>query len=56
MAGRTGAEVVGSYDPRRTGVGTLDFFDERHEQVLARPEVVQQHSMAGADRAGHVAQ
>ncbi|MFL5617366.1 MAG: hypothetical protein ACJ79A_03110 [Gemmatimonadaceae bacterium] len=34
IAARTGARVVGSYDPRRAGVVTRDFFDEDH----LRPE------------------
>lgn len=34
MAARTGATVVGSYDPRRAGVVTREFFDETH----LRPE------------------
>ena len=34
MAARTGAQVAGSYDPRRAGVATGDFFDENH----LRPE------------------
>jgi hypothetical protein len=34
MAARTGAQVAGSYDPRRAGVVTRDFFDGTH----LRPE------------------
>jgi hypothetical protein len=34
MAARTGVQVAGSYDPRRVGVTTRDFFDEDH----LRPE------------------
>ena len=34
IAGRVGARVLGSYDPRRAGVVTRDFFDEDH----LRPE------------------
>jgi hypothetical protein len=34
LAARTGAQVVGSYDPRPLGITTRDFFDEDH----LRPE------------------
>lgn len=34
MAARTGADVVGSYDPRPLGMTTIEFFDETH----LRPE------------------
>ena len=37
LAARTGARVAGSYDPRRTGVVTRDFFDETH----LRPEALE---------------
>jgi hypothetical protein len=38
IAARTGARVAGSYDPRRAGVVTRDFFDEDHlrPEALAR--------------------
>jgi len=38
MAARTGVGVAGSYDPRRVGVTTADFFDETHlrPEALAR--------------------
>ena len=38
MAARSGATVVGSYDPRRAGVTTREFFDEDHlrPEALAR--------------------
>jgi hypothetical protein len=36
MAVRAGARVVGSYDPRRAGVATREFFDEDH----LRPEAL----------------
>ena len=38
MAARVGAQVVGSYDPRRAGVATREFFDEDHlrPEALAR--------------------
>jgi hypothetical protein len=38
IAARTGVEVIGSYDPRRAGVVTRDFFDESHlrPEALAR--------------------
>jgi hypothetical protein len=36
IAARAGARVVGSYDPRRAGVVTRDFFDEDH----LRPEAL----------------
>jgi hypothetical protein len=36
IATRTGVKVVGSYDPRRAGVVTRDFFDESH----LRPEAL----------------
>ena len=38
IAARAGARVVGSYDPRRAGVVTRDFFDEDHlrPEALAR--------------------
>ena len=38
MAARTGARVAGSYDPRRAGVATREFFDEDHlrPDALAR--------------------
>ena len=34
LAARTGARVAGSYDPRRAGVVTREFFDGTH----LRPE------------------
>ena len=37
-------------------MAALDPFDDRHKQVLARPEVVQQHSVAGADGGSDLAQ
>jgi hypothetical protein len=38
MAARTGAQVAGTYDPRRAGVVTRDFFDGTHlrPEALAR--------------------
>ena len=36
-------------------LAALDLLNDRHEQILSRPEVVQQHSMACADRTGHIA-
>jgi hypothetical protein len=46
MAGRTGAGVVGSYDPRRVGVTTADFFDETH----LRPEALARIAGVGSSR------
>jgi NAD(P)-binding Rossmann-like domain len=34
----------------------LDLLDDSHQEILSRPEVVQQHSVAGANRSGDVAQ
>ena len=40
MAARTGARVVGSYDPRHAGVATREFFDEDHLRPEALARVV----------------
>jgi hypothetical protein len=56
--GPHGREVV---DRIRGQVGekghlaALDLLDDRYQQILARPEVVQQHPMAGANPRGHFA-
>jgi hypothetical protein len=36
-------------------LAALDLLNDRHEQILSGPEVVQQHPMACADRSGHLA-
>jgi hypothetical protein len=41
MAARTGARVAGSYDPRRAGVATREFFDEDHLRPDALARVVE---------------
>ena len=41
IAARAGARVVGSYDPRRAGVVTRDFFDEDHLRPEALARVVE---------------
>ena len=62
-----GATKVGPHGGKAFGrirrqIGTkrhlaaLDLLDDRNQQIFSRSEVVQQHSMAGADRVGHVAQ
>ena len=57
--GPHGREVVGRVG-RQIGekghLASLDLFDDRDEQILFGSEVVQQHSMAGADCLGHLAQ
>jgi hypothetical protein len=40
MAARHEVRVVGSYDPRRVGVTTADFFDESHLRPDALARVV----------------
>ena len=40
MAARTGAQIAGSYDPRRAGVVTRDFFDEDHLRPVALARLV----------------
>ena len=40
MAARSGARIVGSYDPRRAGVATREFFDEDHLRPEALARVV----------------
>ena len=55
MAAKLSAGFVGN-SGQEPHLAALDFLDDRDEQILSRPEVVQQHSMACADRAGHVAQ
>jgi hypothetical protein len=36
-------------------LAAFDFLDDRQQHLLARAEVVQQHSMAGADGGGDIA-
>ena len=55
MAAKPSAGVVGS-SVKQSHLAALDPFDDRHQQILARPEVVQQHSVAGADRGSDLAQ
>jgi hypothetical protein len=41
---------------KKSHLAALDLLDDRHEEIFSRPEVVQQHSVAGAHRSGDVAQ
>lgn len=41
LAARAGARVVGSYDPRRAGVVTREFFDEDHLRPEALARLIQ---------------
>ena len=49
MAARTGARVAGSYDPRRAGVRTADFFDETHLRPEALARVAAVRGFGGAE-------
>ena len=55
MAAKPLGRIAGKSGTQRH-LAALDLLDDRDEQILSRPEVVQQHSVAGADRGGHVAQ
>jgi hypothetical protein len=37
-------------------LATLDLFNDRHQHIFSRTEVVQEHSMACTDRGGYIAQ
>ena len=47
---------IGGQLGEQTHLTALDFLDDRQEQIFSRTEVVQQHSVAGADGTGHLAQ
>ena len=55
MAAKPSAGSVGQFGEERH-LAALDLLDDREQQIFSRTEVVQQHSMAGADRGGDVAQ
>jgi hypothetical protein len=40
LAARTNVQIVGSYDPRKVGMATRDFFDESHPRPEALARVV----------------
>jgi hypothetical protein len=54
--GGEGFGWIRGYFGEQAHLAVLDFRYDRHEQILARPEVVQQHSMARTDGVGYIAQ
>ena len=55
MAVKAAAGSAGSLS-NNDRLAPFHLLDDRDEQLVARPEVVQQHPVAGADRLGELAQ